>query len=123
MSFREAYIQRWGETPRSHAGYAIDAIYFILRGAIERAGTTKVAAVIEALEKTNTQTTISRNFKFTSSHDPFFDSNPWYYEFTQNLQCQWQSDGTIVPVYPIEIMEEACATYSFPDWKGPWDEK
>ncbi|MFH1520237.1 MAG: ABC transporter substrate-binding protein [Candidatus Micrarchaeota archaeon] len=123
LSFREGYVERWGETPRSHAGYAIDAIYFILRGAIERAGTTEVAAVVEALEKTNTQTTISRNFKFTSSHDPFFDSNPWYYEFTQNLQCQWQSDGTIVPVYPIEIMEEACATYSFPDWKGPWDEK
>ena len=49
LSFREAYIQRWGETPRSHAGYAIDAIYFILRGAIERAGTTKVAAVILSL--------------------------------------------------------------------------
>ena len=34
---------------------------------------------------------------------------------------QWQ-DGVQVPVYPIEIMEEAGATYTFPDWPGPWDE-
>jgi hypothetical protein len=33
---------------------------------------------------------------------------------------QWQ-DGVLVPVYPIWLMEEAGATYTFPDWPGPWD--
>jgi len=34
---------------------------------------------------------------------------------------QWQ-DGVLVPVYPIELMEEVDATYTFPDWPGPWDD-
>jgi hypothetical protein len=33
---------------------------------------------------------------------------------------QWQN-GVQVPVYPIEIMEDAGGTYKFPDWPGPWD--
>ena len=33
---------------------------------------------------------------------------------------QWQ-DGVQVPVYPKEIMEEVGATYTYPDWPGPWD--
>jgi len=33
---------------------------------------------------------------------------------------QWQ-DGEMVPVYPENIREEAGATFTFPDWPGPWD--
>jgi hypothetical protein len=33
---------------------------------------------------------------------------------------QWQN-GMLVPVYPMELMEEAGATYIYPDWPGPWN--
>jgi hypothetical protein len=33
---------------------------------------------------------------------------------------QWQN-GEMIPIYPQKIMEEAGATYLFPDWPGPWD--
>ena len=33
---------------------------------------------------------------------------------------QWQ-DGIQIPVYPQELMADTGATYTFPDWPGPWD--
>ena len=42
-------------------------------------------------------------------------------DFPISITFQWQ-DGKMVPVGPIKIMEEAGATYTFPDWQGPWDD-
>lgn len=114
---REAFIDRWGHTPVFTAQSAYDTIHFILADAIERAGTTETDAVIESLEETEIETTDSRCFVFTSSHDIMF--GPGY---TTAIFFQWQEDGSRVPVYPKEIMEEAGATYAFPPWPGPWDE-
>jgi hypothetical protein len=95
-----------------------------LPDAIKRAGTLDTDSVIQALEETSIETTIARNFVFTSSHDIMYEENvndpDAYYVLT--LVFQWQ-DGEMVPVFPIKIMEEAGATYIFPDWPGPWDEK
>jgi len=33
---------------------------------------------------------------------------------------QWQN-GTMVPVYPGWLMEEAGVTLAYPDWNGPWN--
>jgi branched-chain amino acid transport system substrate-binding protein len=120
---RDAYIERWGEIPDAVAAATYDAVRFILFDAIERAGTIETDTVIGALEETKIETSMARNFVFTSSHDVMIGAagpNRPEEDYLLVLQFQWQ-DGKQVPVYPKEIMEEAGATYTFPDWPGPWD--
>ena len=119
---REAYIQRWGDVPDQWATAAYDAVRFILSAAIKRAGTTETDAVIKALEKTDVETSMARRFVFTSSHDVMIGAaGPNIPSEDYMLVClfQWQN-GTQVPVYPKQLMEEAGATYQYPQWKGPW---
>ncbi len=120
---RDAYVERWGEEISSHAAAAYDTVRFILADAIERAGTIETEAVIEALEETDIETSLARRFVFTSSHDILVGEagpNRLSEDYFFHAFFQWQ-DGVQVPVYPIELMEEAGATYTFPDWSGPWD--
>jgi hypothetical protein len=49
------------------------------------------------------------------------DPNDRYEDYPSVMGFQWQ-DGVQVPVDPEKIMEEAGATYTFPDWPGPWDD-
>jgi branched-chain amino acid transport system substrate-binding protein len=117
---RDAYIERWGETPTTAAGY--DILRFILADAIERAGTIETEAVIKALEETSVETTNQRNFVFTPSHGAMVgaDPNDPEADYKIGMIFQWQN-GKLVPVDPIKIMEEAGVYYTFPDWSGPWD--
>lgn len=119
---REAYINRWGETPGWAAATTYDTLRFILPDAIERAGTIETEAVIKALEETSVETTSARNFVFTSSHDLLMGEDPNNPDADHQLVVlfQWQN-GKMVPVYPKKIMEEAGATLTFPNWPGPWD--
>ena len=124
LSTREAYINRWGETPKPGGTAAYDVLRFILPEALERAGTTETEEVIKALEKTSTETSMARNFVFTSSHDVMYGegtNDPDDDNMIATL-FQWQN-GELVPIYPMKIMEEAGATYTYPDWPGPWDEQ
>ncbi|MFH1520235.1 MAG: hypothetical protein ABID61_01180, partial [Candidatus Micrarchaeota archaeon] len=100
-----------------------DILRFILPDAIKRAGTIETEAVIKALEKTSVETSNAKNFVFTSSHDTMIGENPNNPEqdYMITILYQWVN-GKQIPVYPQEIMEEAGATYTFPDWAGPWDE-
>ncbi|MCJ7614880.1 ABC transporter substrate-binding protein [Candidatus Bathyarchaeota archaeon] len=116
MPFREAYIDRWGEPPTIGATATYDTLRYILPDAIERAGTIETEAVIKALEETEIETTENPRCAFTSNHDMLFKP-----EDMKGMMFQWQADGTRVPVYPKEIMDEAGATYTYPDWRGPWD--
>jgi branched-chain amino acid transport system substrate-binding protein len=117
---REAYVQRWGEVPTDAAIGAYDALKFILSNAIERAGTTETEAVIQALEKTNVETSSARHFVFTSSHDVMVGAiNDPTADYVVMCDFQWQN-GTQVPVKPEAIMKEAGATYKYPTWQGPW---
>ena len=119
---REAYINRWGEIPIVFGGNAYNILRYILPDAIERAGTIETEAVIEALETTSIETTDARDFVFTSSHDLMMGENPNNpdADYMLAMLFQW-IDGKQVPVYPEKIMEEAGATYTYPDWSGPWD--
>jgi branched-chain amino acid transport system substrate-binding protein len=121
IPFRDAYLSRWNTTEVG-SGAFYDAVRYILPDAIERAGTIETDAVIEALEATSIETSLARNFKFTSDHDILVGENP---DDPDNdhyiaIYFQWQ-DGNLIPVYPKKIMEEARATFMFPDWPGPWD--
>ena len=112
---REAFVERWGDIPIWTGGAAYDAIRFILADAIERAGTIETEAVIKALEETDLYGTRGR-VVYTSSHNLMVGEG-----YDEPLVFQWQEDGARVPVYPRHIMEEAGATYTYPDWPGPWD--
>lgn len=122
MPVREAYINRWGENPTWFGVNAYEVLRYMLSDAIERAGTIEPDAVIEALEQVSIETTNARNFVFTSSHDMMMGENPNDpdADYVLALLFQW-IDGKQVPVYPKKIMEEAGATYIYPDWPGPWD--
>ncbi|MGD9130583.1 MAG: ABC transporter substrate-binding protein [Candidatus Bathyarchaeota archaeon] len=119
---RDAYFDKWGESIDTTSSTAFDVLRYILSDAIERAGTIETEAVIEALEETNVETSNARNFVFTESHGLMMGVNPndpeAAYAFV--MYFQWQ-DGELVPVYPRMIMEEVGASYTFPDWPGPWD--
>ena len=119
---RDAFINRWGATPSTVGARAYDILRFILPDAIERVGTIETNAVIEALEETSIEISLAQNFVFTSSHDTLMGEHPNNpaEDHMLTILFQWQ-DGVQVPVYPKEIMEEAGATYMFPDWPGPWD--
>ena len=120
---RDAYIDRWGEDPNWIGARGYDVLRFILSDAIDRAGTIETDAVIEALEETSIETTSAKNFVFTPSHGVMMGENPNDPEADYSLVIyfQWQN-GELVPVYPQKIMEEAGATYTYPDWAGPWDD-
>jgi branched-chain amino acid transport system substrate-binding protein len=120
---REAYLERWGEEITMSAAAAYDTVRFILPDAIKRAGTIETEAVIKALEETDVETSLARHFVFTSSHDMMVGQagpNRPAEDYYLVALFQWQ-DGKMIPVYPVEIMEEAGASYTFPDWPGPWD--
>ena len=122
---REALIQRWGEVPSGLDVGAYDTLRFILFDAIKRAGTIETEAVIRTLETTNVETSSARHFVFTSSHDVMFGSgapNNRAEDYMVVCTFQWQN-GTLVPMTPEAIMKEAGATYKFPTWHGPWDNK
>ena len=121
IPFRDAYLSRWNTTQIGE-GALYDVVRYILPDAIERAGTIETDAVIEALEATSIETSLARNFKFTTDHDIMVGENPNdpSNDYYIAIYFQWQ-DGDLVPVYPKKIMEEAGATYIFPDWDGPWN--
>ncbi len=89
---------------------------------LHTAGTIETDAVIEALEETRVETTNAREFVFTESHALMMGTNPNDPEANHpfGMLFQWQN-GEQVPVYPKKIMEEAGATYIYPDWDGPWN--
>jgi len=114
---REALLNYWDGIAVQPASATFDALRFVLADALERAGTTETEAVIKALEETSIETSTSTKFEFTSSHDVLIRADS-----DQGFMFQWQADGALAPIYPRNAMETAGATYTFPDWPGPWDE-
>jgi ABC-type branched-subunit amino acid transport system substrate-binding protein len=123
VAFHDSYVERWNMAPFSLGASSYDIIRFVLSEAIERARTTETEEVITALEEIAVETTAARKFAFASSHAALFlesMGNPDDYGAIATL-FQWQEDGSLIPIYPKWLMEEAGVTYSFPDWAGPWD--
>jgi branched-chain amino acid transport system substrate-binding protein len=122
LQTRESYRNSWSESITIGGANTYDCIKFILKDAIERAGTIETDAVIEALEKTSVETSNARDLVFTESHALMMgtDANDPDADYPIVMGFQWQ-DGVQVPVDPLKIMEEAGAIITFPDWPGPWD--
>jgi len=122
LPMRNAYFERWAKYPIHVAATGYDTLRFILYDALERAQTTETEAVIAALEETSIETSLARDFVFTSSHDVMGseDINNPDEDYMVGMMFQWQN-RELVPMTPQKIKEEEGATYLFPDWSGPWD--
>jgi len=118
LPMRDAYFERWGKMPSFMAVCAYDIIRFVLPDALERAGTLETESVIKALEEVDLETASTPRFAISAdSHEVLFGLG-----YGSQYCFQWQANGKFIPMYPRELKEEAGASYTFPDWPGPWDD-
>jgi branched-chain amino acid transport system substrate-binding protein len=109
MPFFNAYKKRWGVEPRSTGSVSAYEALYVLKDAIERAGTLDKEKLITALEKTNLQG-IRGTLRFDQNHQIVYGYDPK----TSILGnwVQWQ-DGKRVTIFP-----EAAASgkMKMPPW-------
>jgi len=96
MEFYNAFEKRWGVPPRSTGCVSAYEALYVLKDAIERAGTLDKDALIAALEKTNLPA-VRGTIRFDENHQIIYGYDPK----TSVLGCwaQWQ-DGKRVCIFP-----------------------
>lgn len=110
MKFVEAYTKRWGVEPE---GYGTSTSYmapYVLKDAIERAGSLKPDDIIAALEKTNMMGVYGRIKFDPKSHQVIPSIDPD--EGAVGTIFQWQAGKRIV-VFPPKI---AMGEIKLPPW-------
>jgi len=120
--FWDKFVARTGVWPIYTAWGAYESTY-VLRDAIQRAGTLNVDGVVTELEKTDAKAgvdpgAITGNFKFTGYHDVFCsksDVGPgWYTGYVRPFVVQWQA-GRKEVVGPINTgYSRMCALPNYP---------
>ncbi len=102
VDFFEKYKKRWGEEVQSDHGVApaYDTVY-ILKAAIERAGTLDPDKVAKAIEETDFVGSVGR-IKFDAGHQSIFGEDPK--NAASGAVFQWQK-GKRVIVWPESIAE------------------
>jgi len=96
MEFYKSFEKRWGVPPRSTGCVSAYEALYVLKDAIERAGTLDKGALIAALEKTNLPA-VRGTIRFDENHQIIYGYDPK----TSVLGCwaQWQ-DGERVCIFP-----------------------
>lgn len=109
MKFYNAFKTRWGVPPRSTGCVSAYEAIYVLKDAIERAGTLDKNALITALEKTNLPA-VRGTIRFDKNHQIIYGYDPK----TSVLGCwaQWQ-DGKRVCVFPEAV---ATGKIKIPPW-------
>jgi branched-chain amino acid transport system substrate-binding protein len=113
IPFVDTFVDRFGEVPTYNAG-TYEALY-ILKEAIERAGTLDSDAVVAELEKTDHNGTAGR-LMFDEAHDAV-----WGPDYVTGLGVQWQ-DGEMKCVWPPAdgswegVVYEGAVDYKLPPW-------
>lgn len=109
MQFYEAFKKRWNVPPRSTGCVSAYEAMYVLKDAIERAGSLKEDALIAALEKTNLDA-VRGTIRFDENHQIVYGYDPK----TSVLGCwvQWQ-DGERVQIFP-EVA--AMGEIKLPPW-------
>jgi branched-chain amino acid transport system substrate-binding protein len=109
MIFYNSFKKRWDVEPRSTGCVSAYESVYVLKDAIERAGSLDRLALIAALEKTNLPA-VRGTIRFDQNHQIVYGYDPK----TSVLGCwiQWQ-DGKRVQVFP-EVA--ATGTIKMPPW-------
>ena len=110
MKFYNAYTKRWKVEPEGLGTSSSYMVVYVLRDAIERAGSLDPDKVIEALEKTDIMGVYGRLRFDPKSHQVIPAKDPK--EGAVGSILQWQ-DGKRVVVYPKSI---AKGTIELPPW-------
>ncbi len=95
--FVQAYVQRFGENPAFDAYTSYDAIY-VLKQAIERAGSTDGPALAAALAKTNYEGTIGR-IAYYGLNDRYPHAMKFGPGYVTGVAVQWQH-GSKEAIWP-----------------------
>jgi branched-chain amino acid transport system substrate-binding protein len=103
IEFHEKFKKRTGKPlGGSHGqGPAYDAVY-VLKDAIERAGTLDADKLVTAIEATDREGVIGK-IRFGKDHQVPFGTNPK--EAAMLVNVQWQKPGKRVVIYPESIAE------------------
>jgi branched-chain amino acid transport system substrate-binding protein len=109
MKFYNNFKKKWGVPPRSTGCVSAYEALYVLKDALERAGTTKKEALIAALEKTNLPA-VRGTIRFDKNHQIIYGYDPK--TSVLGSWVQWQ-DGERVCVFP-----DAAATgaLKMPPW-------
>lgn len=111
LPFYNKFMERNGQFPTYNAGGTYDSLY-ILKEAIERAGTLDQDAIVAEMEKTDTISTIGR-FVFDEKHDV-----TWGPGYVTAVGTQWQ-DGKLVGTWPNGwqgITYPGTVNFKLPPW-------
>jgi len=114
MPFYNKYAEKFGDYP-DVSGCAYDAVY-ILKEALERAGTIESDAVVAELEKTDYRGAIGRIAFFPKDHKYPHDII-WGAKYTPLLGLQWQ-DGEIKVFWPDGKALPSFLTPDYAEWEG-----
>lgn len=109
MQFYDAFKKRWNVAPRSTGCVSAYEGMYVLKDAIERAGSLKEDALIAALEKTNLEA-VRGTIRFDDNHQIVYGYDPK----NSVLGCwvQWQ-DGERVQIFPAVA---AMGEIKLPPW-------
>ena len=109
MTFFQAFTKRWDTVPRSHqAASAYESLY-ILKDAVERAGSLEDDALIQSLENTNLPT-VQGTARFNKNHQIIYGYDP--NKSLLGCWAQWQNAKR------VQIFPDAAATgeIKMPPW-------
>lgn len=93
IEWYDRYTETYGVSPDYTTGYTYDAM-FIVKEAIERAGSTDPDAFVEAMEATD-YTGVAGRWVFDEKHDPLFGP-----DYRIMGMTQWQEGGEREVVWP-----------------------
>jgi branched-chain amino acid transport system substrate-binding protein len=110
MKFYNAYKQKYGDEPEGYGTVSGYMAPYIIKNAVERAGTLDSDRVVEAMEKTDMMGAYGRVRFDPKSHQIIPSNDPE--EGAVGTWFQWQ-DGERVVIYPPKIAMEEI---EFPQW-------
>ena len=109
MDFYNSFKKRWGVPPRSTGCVSAYEALYVLKDAVERAGSLEDDALIQALEKTNLPT-VRGTVRFDKNHQIVYGYDPK--QSVLGCWVQWQN-GKRVQIFPSVA---ATAGIKMPPW-------
>lgn len=98
IPFYDAHVARWGHPPLTYRGNAQYNNMFIMKEAIEKAGTLKADKLVSVLENIEYVGLMGVNKVDPKTHNSIFGKG-----YLTNIGVQWMEGGTQEVVYPEDL--------------------